>query len=98
MKRVRFITVRELRLRGGDLWRLLREGEEAILTVNGKPVAFLAGIDEGRVEEVIRAFRRAKAQAAVSSMRETAARRGIDRTTQEEIEAEIRAARRERRG
>jgi antitoxin (DNA-binding transcriptional repressor) of toxin-antitoxin stability system len=94
---MRFVTVRELRLRGGDLWRALQKGEEAILTVNGKPVALLVGIGEGRLEEVVSAFRQAKALAAVGRMREVAARRGLDRLAEEEIEAEIRAARRERR-
>lgn len=94
---MRFVTVRELRLRGGDIWQALREGEEAILTVNGKPVAFLAGISEGQVEGVIRAFRQARAQAAVGRMRETAARQGLGRLTEEEVEAEIKAVRRERR-
>lgn len=97
MTDMRFVTVRELRMRGGDLWRALREGEEAILTVNGKPVALLAGITEGKLEEVLRAFRQAKAQAAVGRMREAAARRGLDGLTDEEIEAEIKAARSARR-
>lgn len=94
---MRFVTVRELRLRGGDIWQALREGEEAILTVNGKPVALLAGIGEGQVEGVVRAFRQARAQAAVSRMREAAVQNGLSRLTEEEIEAEIQAARQERR-
>lgn len=93
---MRFITVRDLRLRGAAIWKALRAGEEAILTSNGKPVAFLAGIDEERAEDVIRAFRQAKAQAAVARMREIARQRGLDRMSQDEIEAEIRAARQTR--
>lgn len=94
---MRFITVRELRLRGRDIWRTLGEGEEAIMTVNGNPVALLIGIREGELEEVLITVRQVRAQAAVSRMRETARQRGLDRLADEEIETEIDAVRRERR-
>lgn len=93
---MKFVSIRDLRLRGGAVWKALEEGEEAILTSNGKPVALLAGISEEQVEEVVRAFRRARAQAAVTKMREMAVKHGLDRLSQEDIETEIRAARRER--
>lgn len=93
---MRFITVRELRSKGGEIWRDLQKGEEAILTVNGIPVAVLLGVPEDRLEDTLRALRRARAQAAVSRMRERAAKRGLDRLPETEIEAEVRAARRER--
>lgn len=94
---MRFFTVRDLRLRSRDVWKTLRKGEEAVLTINGSPMAILVGVREGRLEETIRAMRQARAQAAVGRMRETAAQRGLDRLAEAAVEAEIRAARRERR-
>ncbi len=94
---MRFITVRDLRLRGRDVWRTLREGEEAVLTINGSPVAVLIGVREGEVEETLGVVRQVRAQAAVSRMRETAAQRGLDRLAEQEVEGEIQATRHERR-
>ena len=94
---MRFVTVRDLRLRGRDIWQTLREGEEAILTINGRPVAVLIGVREGGLEETIRAVRQVRAQGAVSRMREMAAQRGIERLSEREIEAEVQAARSKRR-
>lgn len=93
---MRFVTVRELRSKGGEIWRALREGEEAILTINGAPEAVLVGIPADGFEDTLRAVRRALAQAAVSRMRQRAGERGLDRLTEPEVAEEVRAARRER--
>lgn len=94
---MRFVTVRDLRQRGRRIWKTLREGEEAILTINGSPVAILVGVREDRLEETVRAVRQALAQAAVSRMRETAAQRGLNRLDEQAIEAEVQAVRHDRR-
>lgn len=93
---MRFVTVRDLRLRGREIWNALRAGEEAVLTHNGSPVALLIGVKEDRLEETVRLIRRARAQAAVSQMRERARARGLDKMSEKDIEAEIKAARRAR--
>ncbi|HBT47304.1 MAG TPA: prevent-host-death protein [Peptococcaceae bacterium] len=93
---MRFVTVRDLRQRGKEIWKELRSGEEAVLTHNGSPVALLIGVREEDLEETLRLVRRARAEAAVSRMRERARQAGLDRLGEEEIEAEIRAARQER--
>ncbi len=48
-------------------------------------------------EQELRKLRRAKARAAVSQLRADAQARGTDKLTIREIDAEIKAARRERR-
>ena len=93
---MRFVSVRELRSKSGEVWHALRQGEEAVLTANGRPVAVLVGTSEEDLEETLRAVRRARAQAAVSRMRERAAERGLDRLTELEVDEEVRAERRER--
>ena len=93
---MKFVTVRDLRLHGREIWNVLRTGEEAVLTYNGRPVALLIGIQEGGLEETVRLIRRARAQAAVSHIRERARALGLDKMSERDIEAEIKAARRAR--
>jgi antitoxin (DNA-binding transcriptional repressor) of toxin-antitoxin stability system len=93
-----FITVRDLRTRPGQIWDKLRQQRDLILTSNGRPIAVLSHIDEGGVEETLAVLRRARAQAALSRLRAEAAAQGLDRLSADEIEAEITAARTERRG
>ncbi|WP_027717656.1 type II toxin-antitoxin system Phd/YefM family antitoxin [Desulfovirgula thermocuniculi] len=93
---MKFVTVRDLRLHGREIWNVLRAGEEAVLTYNGRPVALLIGIQEGGLEETVRLIRRARAQAAVSRIRERARALGLDKMSERDIEAEIKAARRAR--
>ena len=91
-----FITVRDLRIRPGEVWKRLREQHEAILTSNGRPIALLISVDADTIESDLLAVRRARAQMAVSRMRQQAAERGLAEMTAEEIETEIQAARQER--
>ena len=60
----------------------------------GQPIALLIDV-EGDLEEVLAAVRRARAQLAVSRMRQTAQTLGLERLATEEVEAEIQAIRRE---
>lgn len=92
-----FVTIRDLRLKPGDVWDKLCQQRELILTSNGRPVAVIAGVGENDVEETVAALRRARAQAAVSRLRRAAAERGTSKLSAAEIEAEIAQARRERR-
>ena len=93
---MRFITVRDLRARGTEIWKSLRAGEEAVLTHNGTPVALLIGTKEDRLEDTVRMVRQVKAQAAVSRMRQHAHSTRLNRMSGEEIESEIRESRRTR--
>ena len=93
------VTVRDLRIRPGDVWRRLREKHDVVVTSNGRPIAVMVEVGEGAdVEDILAALRRARAQAAVSRMRRVAAAQGLDQLTPGEIDAEIAATRRERRG
>jgi antitoxin (DNA-binding transcriptional repressor) of toxin-antitoxin stability system len=92
-----FITVRDLRTRPSQIWDKLDEKQDLILTSNGRPIAVLSHVEEGRVEETLAVLRRARAQAALSRLRADAAAQGLDRLSTDQIEAEIAAARTERR-
>ena len=89
---MKFVSTRELRNRPGYV-RNLAQKDDLVLTTNGKPVAILLGIEEDELEETARAVRQAKAQLALSRLRKQASRRGTDRMSASDIDAEIRAVR-----
>ena len=90
------ITVRDLRNRSGQIWRRLAQEQELIVTSRGRPIALLTPIADGDIEKALVVLRRARAQVAVSRMRETAATTGADRMTLDEVNEEIHTARRDR--
>lgn len=93
---MKFVAVRDLRLKPGNVWeRLNREGE-IVLTSNGKPIALLTRIDEGNLEKAVVAGRRARALMAMEEMQRASLAARADRISNGEIEAEIKAARRSR--
>ena len=91
-----FVSIRDLRTRPADIWTKLRQQHDLVLTANGKPIAILAGVDETQVEETLTALRRARAQVALSRLRQDALARGLDRLSIDEIDAEIADTRQER--
>jgi antitoxin (DNA-binding transcriptional repressor) of toxin-antitoxin stability system len=90
---MKLINSRDLKQKTSDAWRLLGKEGELVVTSHGKPIALITNITEGDIEPTIRALRRAKAQVAVSNMRRKAKKAGLEKMTEEEIEAEIKAVR-----
>ncbi|MBP7867913.1 MAG: type II toxin-antitoxin system Phd/YefM family antitoxin [Acidobacteria bacterium] len=94
---MKLISVRDLRTDSARIWEQLPGEGEMVVTSNGRPVAILASVDEDGVEEALRAFRRARAMEAVAGLQLHSAETGRDRMAPDEIETEIREARRSRR-
>ncbi len=93
---MRFVSIRDLREKSGEVWKTLPGEGEMVITSNGRPIAILAAVNESNLEESLSAFRRARAVQAVAGLRRRSVERGTDRITKEEIDAEIRAVRRKR--
>ena len=93
---MKFITVRDLRGRSGQVWTTLAREREIILTSNGKPIAILSAVSEDTLEESLTAVRRARAVAAVEKMQRQSVQAGTDKLSPTEIAAEIRAVRKAR--
>jgi len=91
-----FYTARDLRTIPKNIWNSLSNDGEVIITNNGKPTALMLNISETNFDEVVRAVRQAKAMIAFNSMRDKAAKNGY--MSDEEIEVEISAYRREKNG
>lgn len=92
-----FVSIRDMRTRPGEVWQQLQKEGDLILTSSGRPFALMISAEGGDVEELLLALRRARAQLAVSRLRQQAAERGLNRLSGDEIDAEIHHARRERR-
>ena len=93
---MRFVAIRELRSRSAAVWKTLAEERDLVITSNGKPIALLSATSDDTLEESLSAMRRARAQAAVTSMQQASQKAGTDRMSPQEIKAEITGARRER--
>ena len=94
---MRMLSVRELRGQSARVWKELPAEGEMVVTSNGRPVAVLTAVDEHTVEESLVAWRRVRAMQAVASLQEASARKGTDRLSMDDIDAEIREVRKARR-
>ena len=86
-----FYSIRDLRTDAKSLWQTISNGDEAIITNNGKPAAVMISIPEGYFDESIQAIRQARALIALNSMRIRASRDGY--RTDDEINTLIAEAR-----
>ena len=93
---MKFVSVRELRSRTSQLWRDLAQERDLVVTNHGKPIAILSATDEDSLERSLAEIRRHRARDALRRIQRDAARRGLDRLSIEEIDAEIQATRRRR--
>ena len=93
---MRFVTVRNLRGKSGQIWKKLAKMKEMVITSNGKPIAILSPTTEEMLEESLAAIRQARAIHAVQTMQLKSVQKGLDRLSLEDINAEVRAARKSR--
>jgi antitoxin (DNA-binding transcriptional repressor) of toxin-antitoxin stability system len=93
---MRFLSIRDLKTKSSQIWAELPNQKEMVITSNGRPIAILSSINENNIEEVLSAFRRARAIDAISSMQYDSVRQGTDKITMNEIENEIKEVRSKR--
>ena len=79
------------------MWSKLARERDVILTSNGKPIAILSAVTEDTLEDALAAVRRARAITAVERLQSRSVSAGTDSATLNEINAEIRTARKARR-
>jgi len=92
-----FVPYRLLRNEPGKLRERLTQQGQLVLTSEGQPIALMVSVEPGRLEETLRLVAQLRAQMAVTSMREEARRRGLERMTSRQVADEIRRSRRSRR-
>jgi antitoxin (DNA-binding transcriptional repressor) of toxin-antitoxin stability system len=92
---MRFVTVRDFRTSSANIWKLLPEEQEMVITNNGKPIALLTPLSDKTLENTISSIRQARAINAVKLIQQESVKRGLDKTTMEEIDEEIRRIRKQ---
>ena len=93
---MKFLSVRDLKTKSSQVWKDLPEQKEMIVTSNGRPIALLSWINENNLEQVLSAFRHARATNAVASIQYDSVRKDTDKLTLGEIDAEIKDVRSKR--
>ena len=68
-----------------------------IVTSNGRPIALLSSVNENNLEQVLTAFRRARATNALASIQYESTEKGTDKISLDEINVEIGAVRSKRK-
>lgn len=94
---MKFLSVRDLKTKSSQVWKELPDKKEMVITSNGRPIAILSSINENNLEQVLSAFRRARAVEAVASIQYESVRKGTDKITMAEINDEIKLARSKRK-
>ncbi len=93
---MRFVSVRDLNTKPKEVWDKAKEGD-VVVTSNGRPVAVLTAVTEATLERQLQALRRSRALMALEDMQKTAAERGLDGWSEDQIDSEIQAIRKSRR-
>lgn len=94
---MKFLSVRDLKTKSSQVWKELEGQKEMILTSNGRPIALLTSVNENNLEQVLTAFRRARATNAVASIQYESTQKGTDKISLDEINSEIGAVRSKRK-
>ncbi len=94
---MKFVSVRDFRSKSAEVWRKLRQEGELVITSNGKPIGIVSATDEDHLEQSLRLRRQARAMHAVKALQERSVEQGLDALTPQDVDAEIRATRRNRR-
>ncbi|MDF1590408.1 MAG: type II toxin-antitoxin system Phd/YefM family antitoxin [Desulfobacterales bacterium] len=87
--KMKFLSVRDLKTKSSQVWKELPGQKEMVLTSNGRPIALLSSINENNLEQVLTAFRRARATNAVASIQYESTQKGTDKISMDEINDEI---------
>jgi hypothetical protein len=92
-----FVSVRDLRIQPGEVWKKLAKQHDLVITRNGKPFAILTETSPTGLHDDINALHKARFGKALDAARATAEQAGVADMSMEEILAEIDEARRERK-
>jgi len=95
---MQFLTIRELSKSPKETLLRLNKDEKAVLTNNGKPTALLFKVDGDSFEKTLSLFQKLEFMQNLTEMRLKSMRNGNSEMTLDEINSEIRAARKKRKG
>jgi prevent-host-death family protein len=91
---MKFVSVRELRLKPAEVWKAAKAEKDLVITANGRPIAILTGVDENTFEQELATIQRARALTALDRLHKKSVENGTHTTSEKEIQAEIDEVRR----
>jgi prevent-host-death family protein len=91
---VKFVSSRDFRVKPGEVWEILKQGEDVVVTSHGKPFGVLVSTKDNNIQQLLSELVRLRARLAVSSMRQQAQASGLNTLSQEKIGQLIQQARR----
>jgi len=94
---MKLLSVRDLKTKSSQVWKDLPDQKEMVITSNGRPIAILSSVNENNLEQVLSAFRQARAIEAVTSIQYDSVCKGKDKITLKEINNEIKIVRSQRK-
>jgi hypothetical protein len=97
MLSMKLIASREMAAKPAALWKALKKEGAVVVTKNGQPEGVLLSTSGETWLEDVQEVIFARARRAASNLRKAASKSGAAALSEEEIEAEIGASRRERR-
>jgi antitoxin (DNA-binding transcriptional repressor) of toxin-antitoxin stability system len=95
---MQFVTIRELSKSPKEALSKIKEDNKAVLTNNGKPQALIFKIDENGFEKTLSMLQKLEFMQNLTAMRQTSMKNGNSKMTIDEINAEINAVRKKRKG
>jgi antitoxin (DNA-binding transcriptional repressor) of toxin-antitoxin stability system len=90
---MKFVSVRDFRTSSAQIWKVLPEEQEMIITNNGKPIALLTPLSDKTLENTLSSIRQARAINAVKLIQQESLKNGLEKITMEEIDEEIKRIR-----
>jgi len=93
---MRTVSIRDFRTRPRQVREDLAREREAVLTVNGRPVAVLIPTDASTIDETLDTVRRARGLEALRAIRREGQKPGAGRLSGQDIDAIIAKTRRAR--
>jgi antitoxin (DNA-binding transcriptional repressor) of toxin-antitoxin stability system len=91
---MKFVSVRELRLKPGAVWKAAKVEKDLVITANGRPIAILTGVNEDTFEQELATIQRARALTALDRLHKESVKKGKHRMYEKEIQVEIDEVRR----
>ena len=91
---MKFVSVRELRLKPGEVWKAAKVEKDLVITANGRPIAILTGVNEDTFEQELATIQRARALTALDRLHRDSVKKGKHKMSAKEIQVEIDEVRR----
>ncbi|MEK6543467.1 MAG: type II toxin-antitoxin system prevent-host-death family antitoxin [Elusimicrobiota bacterium] len=89
-------SVRDLRSKSAEIWKELARLKEIVITSKGRPIGVISSTDESNLEKTLASLRRARAILAVAESQLQSVQKGLNRLSNADIDAEIKAVRKKR--